>query len=217
MPSGSFPRSSANIAPVAGVIEPAGWTAEKLVHTGSDVTVLAAGSRRRPLQALIKVADTPAAAAGLKWQCEALTTLRGDARLGNLRDLLPRVLDAGEALGTAYVVESRVGGLGLEQLLRKRATREKAVSQAANAIGRLHSATARDTTVGKELLERWVGEPMRILREVTRTRRAPTRRTRHSNGWRSNFTRRSRASRSSSAGFTGTIAPATSSLPTTAA
>ena len=162
------PEILANIVSVTGVIEPAGWTAEKLVHTDSDVMVVAAGSLRQPFQALIKVADTPAAAAGLRWQCEALTSLHGDARLGNLRDLFPHVLGAGEALGSAYLVESSVGGLSLEHLLRKNTTREHAVSEAANAIGRLHTATARETTIGEELLERWVGEPMRILREVTR-------------------------------------------------
>ena len=162
------PEILANVAPVAGFIEPASWTVHKLLHTDSDVTVVAAGSPRRPFQALIKVADTPAAAAGLRWQCEALTTLRDDARLGDLRALLPQVLDTGEALGSAYLVESSVGGLGLDHLLRSHPARDTGVSEAASAIGRLHAATARETTIGDELLERWVGEPMRILREVTR-------------------------------------------------
>ena len=167
------PQILANVSASSGEAGRAHWRADEIVHTVSDVTVLAAGPPQAPFEALIKVAETPAAAEGLRWQRQTLRTLVADERLGEeWRALLPRVLDGGETGGSVYLVESRVSGLTLEHALRDPAGEDSALRNAVHAIGTLHAATAREATIGPEHLDRWVGEPARTLAEVANHSRA---------------------------------------------
>jgi aminoglycoside phosphotransferase (APT) family kinase protein len=142
------------------------WRTYNLVSTHGDIAVLAAGPTRQPRRALIKIAETPAAAEGLECHRSALIALQGDERLGAMRSLIPRVLDAGEANGLAYVIEQRLPGTNLERVLGRSAVGERALHAAAAAIGQLHVATAREVHVGHGMLERWVSEPARVVGEV---------------------------------------------------
>ena len=161
------PTILAKLAEVPGGLEPATWQTHALLHTDSDVAILTVGPTGQPFQALLKIAETTAAAEGLAWQRRALIALQGDARLGDFRTLLPHVLDAGEAAGAAYLVEERLTGTSLGHALTQPAAQDGALRSAADAIGRLHGATATEGTVGEEILERWVNAPIRALREIT--------------------------------------------------
>jgi aminoglycoside phosphotransferase (APT) family kinase protein len=142
------------------------WRTYDLLSTNSDVAVLAAGPTRQPLRALIKIAETPAAAEGLKCHRRALIALQGDERLGTLRSLIPRVLALGDADGVPYVLEQRLPGTNLERVLVRADVRERALQESAAAIGRLHVATAREVHVDHGMLERWVSEPARVVGDV---------------------------------------------------
>jgi aminoglycoside phosphotransferase len=145
----------------------ASWRFNRVVPTVSDVLVVKAGPAEQPSEALIKIAETPAAAKGLKWQVEALKTLTGDQRLGDWRELLPQLLDAGEADTWAYLVETRVTGVNLEHALHDQAGGDAALREAAEAIGHLHTATSELLAVDAKHLDRWVREPMRLLASAT--------------------------------------------------
>jgi aminoglycoside phosphotransferase len=160
------PTILANIAGVLDEVEPGTWRTHEMLHTLSDVTILTAGPTGQPFRALIKIAETAAAAEGLDWQRRTLTALHGDERLGDWRALLPRVLDSGETEGTAYLVENRLSGTSLEHALARPVAQQTAMREAADAVGRLHRATSIEATVGAEILTRWVGEPTRALGEV---------------------------------------------------
>ena len=158
---------AATILPDVGDARELGpWRTYKMVPTHGDVAVLAAGPTTQPLRALIKIAETPAAAEGLECQRRALIALQSDERLGSWRSLIPRVLDAGEADGVAYVLEQRLPGTNLERVLGRSDVRERALQESAAAIGRLHVATARDVHVDHGMLERWVSEPARVVGDV---------------------------------------------------
>ena len=154
------------LADVSDAREDGPWRTYNLVSTNRDVAVLAAGPTTHPLRAVIKVAETPAAAEGLECHRRALRALQGDERLGSWRSVIPRVLDAGEADGLAYILEQRLPGTHLERLLGRTEVRERALQASAAAIGRLHVATAREVQVDHGMLERWVSEPARVLAEV---------------------------------------------------
>lgn len=156
----------ANLTEVPAGLEPATWQTHALLHTDSDVAILTVGPAGQPFQALVKIAETKAAAEGLAWQRRALISLQGDGRLGDFRTLLPQVLDAGETAGTAYLVEQRLTGTSLGHALTQPAAQHAALRSAAAAVGRLHSATASDSVVGEEVLERWVNAPIRALEEI---------------------------------------------------
>ena len=161
------PTILANIAEVLGEAEHGTWRTHEMLHTLSDVTILPAGPTGQPFRALIKVAETEAAAEGLDWQRRTLISLHGDERLGDWRALLPRVLDSGEAKGTAYLVEYRLSGTSLDHAFTQPAAQQAAIRDAADAVRRLHSATSSEGTIGTEILNRWVSEPTRALGELT--------------------------------------------------
>ena len=161
------PPILAKLADVRAELQPGTWQTHDLLRTESDVAIVTIGPTGQRYQALIKIAETKAAADGLDWQRRTLIALRGDERLGNWRTLLPEVLDAGEAAGTAYLVEQRLTGTSLTHALTHPAAQHAALRSAADAVGRLHSATASDSTVGEEILERWVNAPTRALEEIT--------------------------------------------------
>jgi aminoglycoside phosphotransferase len=161
------PAILAKLADVRAELQPGTWQTHDLLHTESDVAIVTIGPTGQPYQALIKIAETKAAADGLDWQRRTLITLRDDERLGDWRTLLPHVLDAGETAGTAYLVEQRLTGTSLTHALTHPAAQHAALRSAADAVGRLHSATASDATVGEEILERWVNAPTRALGEIT--------------------------------------------------
>ena len=161
------PTILANLADVPAALEPGTWQTHELLRTESDVAILTVGPTGQPFQALIKIAETQAAAEGLDWQRRTLIALHEDERLGNWRTLLPHVLDAGETAGAAYLVEQRLSGTSLGHALTQPAAQHAALRSAADAVGRLHSATASDGTVGAEILERWVNAPIRALGEIT--------------------------------------------------
>jgi|GEM_PF-2480597 len=161
------PRIIAGLAVSAGNMDSATWRVNSVLSTDSDVLVVKAGPPERPSKALIKIAEAPTAAEGLKWQVEVLTTLKGDPRLGEWRELLPQVLDAGEVAASAYLVETRVTGVNLENALRYPASADPALRDAAAAIGHLHRATAEVVSVGRDHLDRWVREPIRVLVAAT--------------------------------------------------
>jgi thiamine kinase-like enzyme len=145
----------------------AAWRVNRVVPTVSDVLVVKAGPAEQPSEALIKIAETPAAAKGLQWQVQALKTLTGDQRLGEWRELLPQLLDAGEADTWPYLVETRVTGVNLEHALHDQASGDAALREAAEAIGHLHAATSDLQAVGDKHLDRWVREPTRLLASAT--------------------------------------------------
>jgi aminoglycoside phosphotransferase len=142
------------------------WRAHKLVPTRGDVAVLAAGPKTQPHRALMKIAETSGAAEGLEWQRRALLTMQADERLGDWRTLIPRVLGSGETEGFVYLLEERLPGARLEKALARSALRATALRGAAEAIGRLHHATAREVRVSGAMIDRWVRDPVQAVGEA---------------------------------------------------
>lgn len=161
------PQILARLAASVDHAASASWRLNRVVPTISDVLIVAAGPADRPSEALIKIAETPAAAKALKWQAEALTTLSADQRLGDWRELLPQVLHTGEADSCAYLVETRLSGVNLEQALQDPVSADAALRDAAEAIGHLHTATSEVVAVDGEHLDRLVREPVRLVASAT--------------------------------------------------
>jgi hypothetical protein len=163
-------RANALLSPIlAGLPQrPGGWQAHQTLDTFSDVVIVTAGAPHGPHDALIKIAETPAAADGLRWQRSMLAALRDDERLGEWRALVPGVISFGETAGAAYLVETRLAGTSLDRTVARRTgAAHAALRHAADAICRLHAATVREATIDEELLDRWVNEPARLVASIT--------------------------------------------------
>jgi aminoglycoside phosphotransferase (APT) family kinase protein len=106
----------------------------------------------------------------LRRQSTVLADLCVDPRLCEWRALLPRLLAEGEIAGQPYVVEQMLPGLEARAVLSNPATRTRMQVAAAAAIGELHRRTAASEVVGAEMLERWLDEPLRLIRRLNATR-----------------------------------------------
>lgn len=165
------PSIIAGLRAGAGTTDSATWRVNKVMPTGSDIVFVWVGPAELPSAAMIKIAETPKAAEGLRWQVGALAALEGDPRLGEWRELLPQILDVGEVAIGVYAVETAINGVNLEHTLRDPAAGDAALREAAAAIGPLHHATAEAISIGREQLNRWVRDPIRVLVAATdRTR-----------------------------------------------
>ncbi|NLX09184.1 MAG: phosphotransferase [Chloroflexi bacterium] len=147
------------------------WEQHRLLRTLNDVIVVALGPREQPPAALLKLAASDKAIAGLTRQREMVAALRQDTRLDGWRDLLPQTLHSGEAAGYAYVVEQALPGIEARTLFADEATRQRIQSAAASTITTLHTATATITRVDNEILSRRVDRPLQLIRSVTATHR----------------------------------------------
>jgi hypothetical protein len=169
------PAILASVAERHPELDSESWRADVLLRTLSDVAVFMVGPPDDPFDAVIMVAETPAAAEGIEWQQEALSTLHDDQRLGEWRSLLPRVLDGATIDGLPYLIERRVRGTTLERAVTEPASRDRALRAASAAIHQLHRATACETTVDEALLDRLVLGPVREVAQIAehaRVRRA---------------------------------------------
>ena len=151
------------LADVRGKLEAGPWRLYEMMPTDGDVAVMGTGPTTHPSRALIKIAETPAAAEGLECQRKVLVALHAEERLGEWRRLIPRVIDAGESGGVAYLIEERLPGTSLEHALARPGLRDAALRAAVEAIGQLHRVTARETTASHEILERCVSDPLRVV------------------------------------------------------
>ncbi|MGH2343620.1 MAG: phosphotransferase family protein, partial [Chloroflexota bacterium] len=89
--------------------------------------------------------------------------------LGEWRALLSSVLAVGEIDGRAYMVEQMLSGHDARRGLADREHRERMLIAAATTIGKLHLRTARTAVTDTGTLDRWIDEPLRVVRNGYRT------------------------------------------------
>lgn len=146
--------------------DPHAWRFQGTLPTESDLTIAIVGPAAVPYRALIKLAGTQETSEGLAAHRIALERLREDPRLGELRELLPTVLEAGERAGTPYLLERRVPGILASQLLRRGGDHAQLIAELARAISLVHRATAHEAQIDGEALERWISRPERAVADL---------------------------------------------------
>jgi hypothetical protein len=174
-------RAAATIAvKTAGVrteLDPEPWRVYEVLSSGPDsgVAILGVGPPREPLRALMKIAERPAAIASVDWERQMLAAMHDDQRVGEWRALVPRVLGTGASDGAVYLIEDRLTGVSLDRVIARSTAPDKVVEEAAAAIRRLHSATARATKADEKLIDRLVVSPVRSLQDALARSRASDR------------------------------------------
>jgi Phosphotransferase enzyme family len=143
--------------------------------TETRVAVFTLGpSPKRPI-AILKMGCTEEAGRGLHREGTALCALQADPRLTDWCRLAPRVLAAGEYAGTEYMLQRFLPGRRGYSLLADASSRRRMLRAAAVAVADLHKQTATTAIGGTHSLDRWVGEPLRVVQ--TALARGPARRT----------------------------------------
>jgi aminoglycoside phosphotransferase (APT) family kinase protein len=136
-----------------------------LIATVTDVTVVCIGPPNQSPTAILKLAQTQHASMNLRRQKEVLADLHGDGRLGEWRALLPTVLAANEIDGQAYMVEQMLPGQEARRTLAGPETRVRMQCAASVTISELHLRTATSVVVDSTMLERWINQPIRVMRQ----------------------------------------------------
>jgi hypothetical protein len=143
--------------------ELAGWGVYGRLDGRSGTAIVAVGPDPDS-GALLKVAAGPCGRVELERQTTVLAAMHADARLGSWRELLPRVLAAGEVDGTYCVLETRLPADDGRLELADPDRRERLVAAAVTAIGELNRRTATQVEVTDRELNRWVSEPVARVR-----------------------------------------------------
>jgi O-antigen/teichoic acid export membrane protein len=142
------------------------WTVQRYIHTVTDLTVVALGPRQKPAQAALKLPRSGNAVRSSQHQSEVLARLHADERLGSWRDLLPTLLIEGEVAGQTFLIERMLPGIGMQHFIADPKKRTQVLRVSVSAISELHCATASVATVDWDLYERWIGEPLQLLRNL---------------------------------------------------
>ncbi len=164
-----IPSIVPTIPPIADAPLPDTWTNRRCISTVNDTVVIAMGAPNRAPTVALKLPQTDFAFRSLQRQKAVLKTLWDDTRLGEWRALLPKLLAEGNVSGQPYVVEQILPGIEARQIVSDPAARLRMQVAAVNAIGKLHRLTANAVVVNEERLVRWIDEPLRLIRDVTRT------------------------------------------------
>jgi hypothetical protein len=130
-------------------------------RTDSDLLVVHLDGAGGPVA--VKHPRTGQAAAALAAECEVLTRLAADERLGGLRALLPPVTDQRLDGPLPLAVAGWLPGTDGERLLHREPGRAQALAVGSlGAIDELHRATGRVEPVDT-LLADWVDRPVEVL------------------------------------------------------
>ena len=113
---------------------------------------------------VVKLALTTRAAGEFESQDSVLRALQADSGLGTWRRLIPSVTKIPDC-NPGAVVESLVPGVSLRQALERRAlSMAAAATLALDAIDPFHEITGEDQVVDQHHLERWIDEPLAVVR-----------------------------------------------------
>ncbi|MGH3627855.1 MAG: aminoglycoside phosphotransferase family protein, partial [Sciscionella sp.] len=148
------------------------WQVISRLHGRSDTAIALVGADAQHL-ALLKVVDSPDGCVELARERDALTALHADDRLGEWRELIPRVLGANERNGAYCLLETNLPGRDARSLLAVPDERERFVAVALAALAELQRRTARVVRGDEMILDRWVWQPAARVRAVTSARLAP--------------------------------------------
>lgn len=177
-PIGSFARLRnagplARVAPIAlaPLTQDAGrqWRVQGRLPGRSDTATGLVGPDGKKV-ALLKVAESPSGRLALQHQSAILAAVHADDRIGEWRELAPRILSSGQSGCSYYVVESRLPGHDARANLTNAIQRERFVAAAVATITDLHRRTAHSMLVDEDILDRWIHQPVARIRGVISTR-----------------------------------------------
>jgi len=155
---------------MAGVVPSSSWIVGRVSWSDTDVAIVPIGPPGTPPRIIVKWPSSGDSLASLRTQSANLVRLHADQRLTGWSSLVPVILFEGEADGIPFFVESAVPGITADRLRRDTAVRRRSLRAAAEAIAGLHARTAVQRTVDDEILELWIGRPVRTVSELISSR-----------------------------------------------
>jgi hypothetical protein len=164
----------ARVAPMAlaplSTDGPRPWRVQGLLPGRSDTAIGLVGPDADSC-ALLKVANSPSGRLELRRQSTVLAEIHADDRLGEWRELVPRIVSAGEGTGGYYVVESRLTGRDARGALAGDGSR--IVASGVATITDLHRRTAYPVAVDEDVLDNWIHRPAARVRAAIPARYRP--------------------------------------------
>lgn len=146
--------------PQAWVVQRAQWSA-----TGVAVVLLGPAGAAQPA-AVLKAGYDGAGVRGLRAEARALAALHADARLGDWRALLPRIVAEGAVAGLHYTLQTAVPG---RETSSGAESRGPTPARAAEALRPLHARTAMPGLAGEAFLAQAIDRPIELLRGAARS------------------------------------------------
>jgi aminoglycoside phosphotransferase (APT) family kinase protein len=145
-----------------------GWEPAGRARADCDVGTVLVRRRAGDDLAVLRFAGSQLGARGLLRHRRALEALDAGRAAEGWQVLAPSIVEVGDGDGLPWVIETRVPGEDARRAVH-RAGVGRVTADAADAIGALHRATARETTVDDAVLRQWVDDPIDELRMATAT------------------------------------------------
>jgi hypothetical protein len=143
------------------------WVVRDARWSKTGAAVLRLGLPTVAPAAILKIAFTPPAAAGLAEQTAVLARLRAEPRLDDWCALLPRPLADGELHGLRYSLQTALPGVTASTWFAAgRAVPWRLLALTAEAIRPLHERTAGRIVFDDEFLTEAVDRPLALLRQA---------------------------------------------------
>lgn len=150
-------------AVAASVVEPGEWRAERIVRTGTLVTVVQVGCGTTGRRFVVKMPADPRREASLRRQAEVLARMRADPRLAGWLGPVPRCVGHGRVEGILYWVEEAVPGRPVTGRMLRGPQGPATLRFAREFATGLHARSAVPVTVDEQAVERWVHVPVRHI------------------------------------------------------
>ncbi|MBL8015491.1 MAG: phosphotransferase [Candidatus Doudnabacteria bacterium] len=141
------------------------WEIKQVLSTLRDMDILVIGTQNSSDTAMLHLPKSESALFDFERNIKALAALHADARLGDWRRLLPRLLFKGQFQGWPYFIVERLSGISAEKaILDNTDTSQAMLDSIFDVIGDFHQKTAREVIVGDQLLKDWVFNPIQNFR-----------------------------------------------------
>lgn len=147
-------------------LPPSSWQAQQLISTPNDVTVLVLGGEGQAPTALLKLARSELARKMLQRRRTIIQAVQDVMPQNEWHALLPQILLEGEINGRFYLVERMLPGVDARHLVMDQTCRLRVWKTAVAGISLLHQCTAVVRAVDGALQQRWVGEPLAVVRAL---------------------------------------------------
>jgi aminoglycoside phosphotransferase len=118
--------------------------------------------------AVLRFAGSALGARSLARHRDALEVLDTGRSRDGWQVLAPCIVEYGDTSGLPWLIETRIPG-GDARWAARRVGEAHVAANAAEALRSLHYATARESTVGDDVLRQWVDDPIDELRKAAAT------------------------------------------------
>jgi len=136
----------------------------QVFNTLSDMAVAALGQNGSTPELILYLSQSKLAEERMKNQLRVLASLDSDERVSEWRQILPKFKKQGKVGGAQYWIFEYIQGIQADEAMKNHLMQDDVLRIAGEAIMVLHRETASHVKVNNRILNSWINDPIRIIR-----------------------------------------------------